>query len=37
VLETGRITLHGPASQLMHDERVVATYLGLGAGAASRD
>ena len=30
VLETGRITLHGAASELMHDERVAATYLGLG-------
>ena len=30
VLETGRITLQGAASELMHDERVAATYLGLG-------
>jgi branched-chain amino acid transport system ATP-binding protein len=30
VLETGRITLHAAASELMHDERVAATYLGLG-------
>ena len=30
VLETGRITLEGPASELMHDARVAATYLGLG-------
>ena len=35
VLETGRITLHGRASELSHDERVIATYLGLGAGAGS--
>ena len=35
VLETGRITLHGRASELIHDERVIATYLGLGAGAGS--
>jgi branched-chain amino acid transport system ATP-binding protein len=32
VLETGRITLQGPAQELMHDPRVAATYLGL-AGA----
>jgi branched-chain amino acid transport system ATP-binding protein len=32
VLETGRITLEGPAEELMHDERVAATYLGLTAG-----
>jgi len=31
VLETGRITLEGPAAKLMHDARVAATYLGLGA------
>ena len=30
VLETGRITLEGPAAQLMDDERVISTYLGLG-------
>ena len=29
VLETGRITLEGPAGELMHDARVAATYLGL--------
>ncbi|HEX3350445.1 MAG TPA: ABC transporter ATP-binding protein, partial [Acetobacteraceae bacterium] len=28
VLETGEIGLHGPASELMHDKRVIATYLG---------
>ncbi len=33
VLETGRITLEGRASELMHDERVAATYLGLGGKA----
>ncbi|TFZ08969.1 ABC transporter ATP-binding protein [Ramlibacter humi] len=32
VLETGRITLQGPAAELMHDPRVAATYLGLGSG-----
>jgi branched-chain amino acid transport system ATP-binding protein len=35
VLETGRISLQGPADQLMHDPRVIATYLGLtGASKA---
>ena len=29
VLETGRISLQGPAKELMHDPRVAATYLGL--------
>ncbi|MDF2628951.1 MAG: ABC-type branched-chain amino acid transport system, ATPase component [Symbiobacteriaceae bacterium] len=28
VLETGRVTLSGPASELARDERVVAAYLG---------
>jgi branched-chain amino acid transport system ATP-binding protein len=28
VLETGEITHHGPASELAHDPRVIATYLG---------
>jgi branched-chain amino acid transport system ATP-binding protein len=32
VLETGRITLAGPAAELMHDPRVAATYLGLAGG-----
>jgi branched-chain amino acid transport system ATP-binding protein len=35
VLETGRITLQGPASALMHDERVASTYLGLGKAHAA--
>jgi len=30
VLETGEIKLHGPASQLAGDPRVVETYLGAG-------
>jgi branched-chain amino acid transport system ATP-binding protein len=30
VLETGRVTLQGAASELMHDPRVAGTYLGLG-------
>ncbi|MCJ0762711.1 ABC transporter ATP-binding protein [Variovorax terrae] len=32
VLETGRVTLEGPAAELMHDKRVASTYLGLGKG-----
>jgi branched-chain amino acid transport system ATP-binding protein len=28
VLETGEITHHGPAADLAHDPRVIATYLG---------
>jgi branched-chain amino acid transport system ATP-binding protein len=30
VLETGRITLHGPGKQLLHDDRVRKAYLGDG-------
>ena len=30
VLETGEITLSGPAAELLHDPRVAATYLGGG-------
>jgi branched-chain amino acid transport system ATP-binding protein len=30
VLETGEIALHGKASELMHDKRIAATYLGGG-------
>ena len=29
VMELGEITLHGPAADLAHDDRVVSTYLGL--------
>jgi branched-chain amino acid transport system ATP-binding protein len=28
VMETGEIALHGPAAELIHDSRVMATYLG---------
>ncbi len=31
VMELGEITLHGPASQLAADSRVIESYLGLGA------
>jgi branched-chain amino acid transport system ATP-binding protein len=30
VLETGRITLHGPGKQLLEDDRVRRAYLGEG-------
>jgi branched-chain amino acid transport system ATP-binding protein len=35
VLETGEIALEGPASELIHNPRVVESYLGL-AGASAR-
>jgi branched-chain amino acid transport system ATP-binding protein len=35
VLETGRVVLDGPSAALADDARVVATYLGGGAGAAA--
>ena len=28
VLETGELSLEGNAADLLHDERVIATYLG---------
>jgi branched-chain amino acid transport system ATP-binding protein len=28
VMETGRIVLHGPARDLLHDDHVRAAYLG---------
>ncbi|MCY3822887.1 MAG: ATP-binding cassette domain-containing protein, partial [Nitrospinae bacterium] len=31
VLESGRITLHGSAAELMSDERLVSNYLGIPA------
>lgn len=34
VLENGQIALHGPASELAHDARVMETYLGSGASLA---
>ncbi len=34
VLETGRITLDGPAEQLRHDPKVEQSYLGVGAVAS---
>jgi branched-chain amino acid transport system ATP-binding protein len=33
VLETGQITLEGPSAELQRDERVVASYLGLGVAS----
>ena len=36
VLETGAVTLEGPAAQVAQDPRVVEVYLGLGHGAAAQ-
>ena len=35
VLEMGSIALHGPAEDLLHDRRIVETYLGLGGHRAA--
>ncbi|MNW02770.1 High-affinity branched-chain amino acid transport ATP-binding protein LivF [compost metagenome] len=35
VLETGAVTLEGPAAQVAQDPRVVEVYLGLGHAAAA--
>ncbi|MBU4610899.1 ABC transporter ATP-binding protein [Achromobacter sp. GG226] len=35
VLETGRVTLEGPAKDVAQDPRVIDIYLGLGHGAAA--
>ncbi|MFY1853558.1 ABC transporter ATP-binding protein [Achromobacter xylosoxidans] len=35
VLETGAVTLEGPAAQMAEDPRVVEVYLGLGHAAAA--
>jgi len=32
VMERGRVSVEGPASEMLQDERVQAAYLGLGAG-----
>ncbi|MBO9645262.1 MAG: ABC transporter ATP-binding protein [Pseudacidovorax sp.] len=34
VLETGRVALQGPADALLHDRRIIDTYLGLGQRGA---
>jgi len=34
VLETGAVALTGPASALLHDRRIIDTYLGLGNKSA---
>jgi len=34
VLETGAVALSGPAGELLHDRRIIDTYLGLGGGQA---
>jgi len=33
VLEMGAVALQGAASELLHDRRIIDTYLGLGARA----
>ena len=35
VLETGAIALHGPARELLHDRRIIETYLGIGGRAVA--
>jgi branched-chain amino acid transport system ATP-binding protein len=35
VLETGAVALAGPAQALLHDRRIIDTYLGLGNKAAA--
>ena len=35
VLETGAVALHGAAGELLHDRRVVETYLGIGGRAGA--
>ncbi|MCY1367277.1 High-affinity branched-chain amino acid transport ATP-binding protein LivF [compost metagenome] len=35
VLETGAVTLEGPAAQVAEDPRVVEVYLGLGHGGSA--
>ena len=35
VLETGAVALNGPAHELLHDRRIIDTYLGLGGSQAS--
>ena len=35
VLETGRIALSGPAQDLLHDRRIMETYLGVGRTATA--
>ena len=37
VLETGAVALSGPAHELLHDRRIIDTYLGLGGGQAPAD
>lgn len=35
VLEMGSVSLHGPAEELAHDQRVIDTYLGAAASPAT--
>ena len=35
VLEMGEVAVQGPADQLIHDQRVIDTYLGVGGARAA--
>ena len=35
VLEMGEVAVQGPANELMHDQRVIDTYLGVGGARAN--
>ena len=35
VLEMGEVAVQGPAKELMHDQRVIDTYLGVGGARAA--
>ena len=35
VLEMGEVAVQGPANELMHDQRVIDTYLGVGGARAA--
>lgn len=37
VLEMGSVSLHGPAEELAHDQRVIDTYLGAAASPATAE
>ena len=34
-LEMGEVAVQGPAKELMHDQRVIDTYLGVGGARAA--
>lgn len=37
VLEMGSVAISGPASDLLHDRRIIDTYLGVGGNQTARD